>query len=354
VRLCFYHLDREWSARARIFSDAAIALRARGFEVTMVCARESEVARRFGALGLETIVLRSGGGWLRAAWRLRSVLKRYFVEVIFVHSEIEQLAAATAARLSDRGAVVRRVPALARITMGGDARLAMRLATTTFLFASPEDLRGAAVPAHSIEPAVAPPGIAGAAPRAARDSTVRTIAVIFDATQRDRVTIALRTVAMLAARHPELRCALIGPPGRDDALRIQAAALGISDVVRWVVDPGDRQGAIATADVAWLVAESDDLALGLLDCFALGVGVVTDRTPLSTRFVTDGVEAMLTSGLDAAGFASLFATLLADDRRCAALGHGAAAAVSRWPIHETIDGFEKAATSARDRTPWRV
>jgi glycosyltransferase involved in cell wall biosynthesis len=365
VRVCFYHLDREWSARARIFADAAAALRGRGFEVTIVCARESEVARRFGVLGLETIVLRTDGGWLRAAWRLRSVLKRHFVEVIFAHSEFEQLAAAAAARLSDRGAVVRRVPALGRITMGRDARLAMRLAATAFLFSSPEDLRGAAASARALaralaqalEPAVAPLGVAGAEPRGAsdaRDGTLRTIAVIFDAAQRDRVSTVLRSVAMLAERHPELRCALIGPPGNDDALRIQAAALGIAEVVRWVADPGDRQDAIATADIAWLVAESDDLALGLLDCFARGVGVIADRTPLSTRFVTDGVEGILTSGLDAAGFASLFAALIADDQRRAALGSAASAAVTRWPVGATVDGFEQAATAARDRTRWLV
>jgi hypothetical protein len=338
VRICFYHLDREWSARARIFADAAAALRGRGFEITIVCARNSEVARRFGVLGLETIVLRTDGGWLRAAWRLRSVLKRHVVEVIFAHSEFEQLAAAAAARLSDRGAVVRRVPALARITMGRDARLAMRLAATAFLFSSPEDLRGAAAPARAL----------------ARDGALHTIAVIFDAAQRDRVSMALRTVAMLVERHSELRWALIGPPGNDDALRIQAAALGIGELVRWVADPGDRQDAIATADLAWLIAESDDLALGLLDCFAHGVGLIADRTPLSTRFVTDGVEGMLTSGLDAAGFASLFAALLADDRRRAALGSAAGAAATRWPMSATADGFEQAATAARDRTRWLV
>lgn len=354
MRVCFYHLDREWSGRARLFADAAAALRGRGFEVTIVCARASEVARRFGALGLETIVIRTDGGWFRAALRLRPVLKRHFVEVIFAHSEFEQLAASAAARLSDRGVIVRRVPALARVTMGAEARLAMRLAATAFLFASPEDLRRAAAPAHALEPAVAPPGIVGAEPRAARDGAVRTIAVIFDAAQRDLARIALRTVALLAERHAELRCAMIGPAGSDDALRMQAAALGIGNVVRWVSDPGDRQRAIATADIAWLVAESDDLTAGLLDCFAHGVGVVTDRTPLSTRLVTDGVEGLLTAGLDAAGFASLFATLLADDRLRAALGNAASAAVERWPLVATIDGFEKAANSARDRTRWRV
>ena len=360
MRVCFYHLDRAWSARARIFADAAIALRGRGVEVTIACARDSEVARRLGVLGIETIVLRTDGGWLRAAWRLRSVLKRHVVDVTFVHTEFEQLAASAAARLADRSAVVRRVPALARLTMGRDARLAMRFADTAFLFASPDDLRGAAAPtnvlahAHALAPAVAPPGIVGAATPAARDRALRTIGVMFDAAQRDRVSVALRTVAMLAERHPELRWAMIGPPGRDDALRIQAAALGIGAVVRWVADPGDRDDAIATADAVWLIAESDDLALGLLDCFAHGVGVVTDRTPLSTRFVTDGAEGRLTAALDAAGFAAVFAELLADDRRREALGSAARAALARWPIDVMIDGFEQVATAARDRTPRRV
>jgi hypothetical protein len=354
VRVCFYHLDREWSARARIFSDAAIALRARGFEITIVCARDSDVARRFGALGHETIVLRTSGGWIRAAWRLRPVLKRHFVDVIFVHSEFEQLAAAAAARLADRSAVVRRVPALTRLTMGGDARLGMRLAATGFLFASAEDRRGAAPPAYALEPAIAPPGIAGAEPPTGRDPNVRTIAIRFDAPQRERVTGALRTVAMLAERHPELRCVLIGPLAADESLRIHAAALGIANSIRWVAEPGDRPSALGTADLVWLIAESDDLVTGLLDCFAHGIGVVVDRTPLSTRFVTDGIEGVLTAGLDAAGFASLFATLLADDSRRAAFGVAAGEAVVRWPITAMVDGFEQAATSARDRVRWRV
>jgi len=354
VRVCFYHLDRAWSARARIFADAALALRERGVEVTIACARDSEVARRLGVLGIETIVLRTDGGWLRAAWRLRPVLKRHLVDVTFVHTEFEQLAASAAARLTDRSAVVRRVPALARLTMGRDARLAMRFADTAFLFASPDDQRGATAPTNALAAAVAPPGIVGAAAPVARDRAARTIGVVFDAAQRDRVSVALRTVAMLAERHRELRWAMIGPPGNDDALRIQAAALGVGEVVRWVADPGDREGAIATADVVWLIAESDDLALGLLDCFAHGVGVITDRTPLSTRFVTDGAEGRLTSPLDAAGFAALFAELLADDRRREALGSAARAALARWPIGVMIDGFEQVATAARDRTPRRV
>ncbi len=354
MRVCFYHLEPAWSARARIFADAAGALKSRGFEVTMVCARDSEVARRFGASGHETIVLRTNGGWLRAGWRLRAVLKRHFVEVVFVHSEFEQLAASAAVRLADRGAVVRRIPALGRLTLGGDGRMAMRLAATGFLFAFPDDARGAPAPTRALEPVIAPPGVVTAALRVPRETGVRTIACIFDAAQRERVAIALRTIAMLAERHPELRCSLIGPAGDDDSLRIQAAALGIGEIIRWTGNPSDRDDVLASADLAWLIAESDDLACGLLDCFACGVGIIAERTPLSTRFVTDGIEGVLTAGLDASGYAALIASLLADNARRGAFAAAAREAAARWPIGAMGDGFERSTTSARDRTRWRV
>ena len=212
MRVCFYHAEPEWSGRARAFVDAAAALRERGYEVTLVCARGSAVERRLAAEGEDVIGIRTSGGWLRVAWRIRRVLKRNFVEAVFVHSEREQLEAAAAVRFADRGAIVRRMPPFGKLALGGDARFAARIAATGFLFAFDADMRAARPPARALEPFVAPPGIAPASVAAgSREKKATSIACFFSHASRGAVSIALRTVALLAERHPDLHLSLIGP-----------------------------------------------------------------------------------------------------------------------------------------------
>jgi hypothetical protein len=387
MRVCFYHLEDEWSGRARAFADAADVLKERGSEVTVVCARGGAVERRFRDSGHEVIALRTDGGWLRMAWRLRAVLRRSFVEVVFVHSNAEQLEAAAAIWLADRGAVVRRVPPLAPFPTGRHARLARRLAATGFLFSRDDDLRAALPPKGALEPAVAPPGVlsvpaATAAQRvatppgaltmpaaaaaqgvaaqpagveAARAIGTRTVVILHDQPNRVRVSVALGAIALLAVRHPELRATLVGPFHDRDNLRIHAAALRIGDIVEVVDGAASRavvQDCIATAELALVLADGDDAAFGILDCFAAGLPVITERTALSAALVTDGQTGALTAGLDAAGYAALLASLLAGHSRRDA--QAARAVAGRWPLSAMVDGFERAATTARDRSRWRV
>lgn len=359
MRVCFYHASPEWSGSSRAFADAATVLKDRGYEVTITCAREGGVDRRFEESGVRVVALRPGGGWLRSAWRLRAVLRRQFVEVVFVHGEREQLIAAAAVRLADRGAIIRRVPPLGRLSMGRDAVLAMRLAATGFLFSFDEDLRSAKPPPRALEPVVAPPGVAPAAPApgSATDVGAATIAVVFDESRRARVSIALRTLALLSERHPRLRFVLLGPGHGADALRLQAAALGVARSVEVVDDRVGRkavQGRISAMDLGWVLAGGDAAAYGVLDCLAAGVPVLTDRDPLSARLVEDGVSGLLVAGLDTAGFSSLLASLLADPSRRARLARAARTASERWPLAAMADGFERATVAARDRTRWRV
>jgi hypothetical protein len=359
VRACFYHGEAEWSGRARAFVEAADALAARSHEITLVCARAGSVEERFRATAHEVITLRTGGGWVRAGWRLRAVLRQKFVEVVFVHSEREQLEASAAVRFADRGAVVRRLPPLAKLTRGGDARLAMRLAATGFLFSLEHDLRATKPPPGALEPAVAPPGIAKqpSVTASPREAGVRTIVVLHDVPSRERISLALGALALLAARRPELRVSLLGPAIDADALRIHAAALRIGNVVE-IVDGGRSHEAvqqrIAAAELALVLCEGDDAAFGILDCLAAGVPVIAERTVLSAALVADGETGLLTSGLDSAGYAALLADLLASDARRAQLARAARDAAARWPLAAMADGYEHVATTARDRSRWRV
>ncbi len=354
MRVCFYHRDAAWTGQARAFADAARALRDRGYEVSMVAQRDGEAARCFAEQGFETHTLRTDASWIRVGWRLRRVLAGRFVEVVFVHGEREQLEAAAAVRLADRGAIMRRVPPLGHLTLGRDARLGMRLASSGFLFAFDEDLRAARPPRRALEPVVAPPAVEpGASPR--RDASAPPVIVaIFDRARRVEIAVLLRAAAFLSERHPDLRFTLVGPPDHDDAIRLQAAALGVAPIVTLVADPAARTATIAAATLAWVCADGDDASYGLLDAQRLGVPVVTTRDPLNARFIRDDVDGVLTAPVDPAALAAIFAALLADPARIARLASGGIAAAARWTGDAMAEGFERAAAAARDRTRWRV
>ncbi len=354
MRVCFYHAEMEWSGRARAFADAATALRARGFEVTFICARGGSVERRLVAGGHDPIGIRARGTSAGVGWRLGRVLRRNFVEAVFVHSEREQLQAAIAVRVADRGAVIRRMPPFGSLTLGRDARFASRIAATGFIFAFADDLRAARLPARALESFVAPPAVehmpAAAAKRADGE---RRVACFFSEDSRGAVSIALRTLALLTERHPDLRLVLFGPGDTREVLRLQCAALGIVDRVDLPqpspTDAADRT-ALAAAEFGWILSDGDDAMFAMLDCFAAGIPIVTERNPLSGRFIRDGETGVLTGLLDAPNLAALFAALLADSRRRDQLASGARKSAAEWPADPMVEGFVRAAETARDRT----
>src|SRR5688500_167956 len=75
-----------------------------------------------------------GGPWMHESLRLRQVMLEHYVEVVYVHSEREQMVASLAIRLAERGALVRRIPAGGKLGRGPDSRLGERLAATGYLF----------------------------------------------------------------------------------------------------------------------------------------------------------------------------------------------------------------------------
>jgi glycosyltransferase involved in cell wall biosynthesis len=358
MRVCFYHAEPEWSGRARAFADAAVALRVRGYEVTFVCERGSVVERRLAAAGHDPIGIRARGTWPGVGFRLGRVLRRNFVEAVFVHSEREQLQAAAAVRFADRGAIVRRMPPFGSLTLGGDARFAARIAATGFLFAFDADLRAARPPARALESFVAPPAVVPAplTPAVVRGDTARRIVCLFGTESRGAASVALRTAALLAERHHDIRFTLLGPVDKREALKLQCAALGIVDRVEFpraeATERSDR-AAIACSDFGWVLSGGDDGMFATLDCFAAGVPVIAERNPLSGRLVRDGENGVVTGTIDPADSAAVLAGLLADPARRDRMARGAIKAAAAWPIDAMADGFVRAITAARDRTQWR-
>src|SRR5688572_17476982 len=157
VRVLFYYSPAEWSGSARAFAVAAVAMAGRGYQCTYVCRADSPVEERLTASaeqlpGVEFTPATLGGPWMNESLRLRQVLLEHYVEVVFVHSEREQLVASLAIRLAERAALVRRVPAGTKLVRGPESKLGERLAATGYLFTTESSASNGASRAGAFEP----------------------------------------------------------------------------------------------------------------------------------------------------------------------------------------------------------
>jgi glycosyltransferase involved in cell wall biosynthesis len=369
LRVLFYYSPGEWSGSARAFAAAAVAMAGRGYQCTYVCRADSAVEDRLtpGAErlpGVEFMPVPLGGPWMHESLRLRQVLLEHYVEVVFVHSEREQMVASLAIRLAERAALVRRVPAGARLTRGPEAKLGERLAATGYVLTTESQSSDGALPRGAFELSPTDVGVSVESIEQVRPASFsmigtnggsQLIACVYDPTARRRLAALLRAVALLVPRHPGLRLAIVGPGSEDEDLRMHAAALGITDIVSHLGQRADQQSVLCAADLAWVAAGGDNAAFGYLDLMALRVPVLAERDMLSQRYVADGISGVLLPQPDPGTMAARIAVLLAHEERRSAIGNAGRARVARdFPETAMIEGFERATEIARDRTRWRT
>lgn len=361
MNVLLLHTEREWSGCARIFSAAARGLVARGHAVTMVCTADCAVQERLSRDGADVVVLPPDGTVAGDAWRLRGVLQERRVDAVFVHSEREQLAVASAMRMGGGGGVFRRVPEGEPLDVKGSGRFAGRLARVGLLFSSDAEREQAAEAsaAFSLGAFVAPTGVelgrydgVTPVPRASVGAPAqsRLIVCVYDPTARTRLTTVLRTMAILAPRHPELHLAIVGAGSDDEDLRMHAAALGINNVVSHLGERDDWLSILASAEVGWVAADHDDAALGFLDFMSLKVPIVAERSPVAERYVRDGIAGCLIPPGDPSETAAAVAAFLARDEQRATMGNAARSRVQReFGEQALVDGFERACEAAAGR-----
>jgi glycosyltransferase involved in cell wall biosynthesis len=350
MRALFYHMTDEWPGSSRAFLAAARGLAARGHDVTFACVSDSASEEHVLREGIDMISLPTGAV-AGDAWRLRDVLKERTVDTVFLHTAREQLVVGSAMRLGSRGTVVRRVPAGAGFDK--DGTLASRFPASALLFNSRDELTAAEKNRGSAPAIVAPLGVdlaryddaAAAAPESVGATRGgRLIVCAYEPGARGRLFTAMRTMAVLAPRHPELHLVVVGPGSQDEELRLHAAAIGITPVVSFLGDRKDRLAIYAAADVGWVAARHDAAAFACLDFMALRVPVIVDRDPLSAQYVADLITGMLITARDASETAATVAAFLAKDEQRIAMGNAARARVAReFGESVMVDGFEQAA-----------
>ena len=378
MHVLFLHSAREWSGTARLFARAGRGISERGAKVTFLVAPDSNVhlavsPRREPGQPRHTpipepfeIIPFSTEGWFfSAARRLRRIFRRWDADTIFVSTDREHLIAATACWMSRNGSVVRWTPAGKRLEMEFAGRLASRLARTAYLFASETDRRRASLPKNAVESLVAEIGVDVASypthsdkAAAESDSTgeqrseaLKYVVCVYDPTSRGRAATAIRTLSMLAPRHPNLRLIIVGPGSDDEDLRMQAAALRVLHLVSFLGERDDVITLMMDAHLGWIVAEADTGAYGILDLMALGIPAVAAEGGVADRYIANGITGALYTSEDSASTAATVAGLLLSDDARQAMGRAARTRVAReFPEADMIEGFDRAANSARTRS----
>ena len=313
----------------------------------------------------EIIPFSTEGWFLSAARRLRRIFRRWDADTIFVSTNREHLIAATACWLSRNGSVVRWTPAGKRLGLDFAGNVASRLARTTYLFASENDRRQNKLPKNAVDGLIAKIGVdvstysgegeKPAEPDAAasgEDSSKpsKYIVCVYDPTSRGRAATAIRTISMLAPRHPDLRLIIVGPRSDDEDLRMQAAALRVLHLVSFLGERDDVLNLMMDAHLGWVVADADTGAYGILDLMALGVPAVASEGGVADRYIANGITGALYPPDDSASTAATVAGLLLSDESRVAMGKAARTRVAReFPETDMIEGFDRAANSARTR-----
>ena len=379
MHVLFLHTAREWSGTARLFARAARGISERGAKVTLLVTPDSNVhlavsPRRAPNQPRHTpipepfeIIPFSTEDWVfTAARRLRNIFRRWDADVIFVTTDREHLIAATACWLTQSGSVVRWTPAGKKLEMSFAGTLAAWLTKTAYLFASETDRRASNIPKNAIESGSAELGVDvasypsnGAKSPSAEEAPpsdkkiaepLKFIVCVYDPTSRGRAATAIRTMSMLAPRHPNLRLMIVGPGSDDEDLRMQAAALRVLHLVSFLGERDDQVALMKDAHLGWVVAEADTGAFGILDLMALGIPTVASEGGIAQRYIAHGISGALYPPDDSASTAAAVAGMLQSEESRVAMGKAARTRVAReFPESTTIEGFDRAANSARTR-----
>jgi glycosyltransferase involved in cell wall biosynthesis len=241
------------------------------------------------------------------------------------------------------------------------------MARTTYLFANEGDRRAADLPNGAQDSEIAEIGIDastypanGEKPAAAEaDSAtdqpaaepLKYIVCVYDPTSRGRAATAIRTISMLAPRHPTLRLMIVGPGSDDEDLRMQAAALRVLHLVSFLGERDDVLALMRDAHLGWVVADGDTGVYGILDLMAMGIPTVASENGVAQRYIAHGINGALYPPDDSASTAAAVAGLLLSEDDREAMGRAARLRVTReFPESQTIEGFDKAANLARSRS----
>lgn len=356
MRIAFVVTSPEWTGATRAFAAAARAFADAGDEVRFIVPPDSTVQEHVALDPYVVEPLDTGSWWLPRALRLSRSLSHHRSDVVFVQTEAEHFAVALSSPVGGQRGIVRRTPSGERLALGWRTRFAARLARSAFLFASEREAKRALVPARLGPVFFAPLGVEMAnddSPASAGEEATDPYHVIciYDGVSRGRTALPVRTVALLAARHPEVRLTITGPGSDAEEIRMHVAALDILKRVELLGERDDLPQLLRSASLGWVAARGDDAAYASLDLMAAGLPVVAPDDPVCAQYVADGITGLIVRSEEAALAAGLLAGVVGNSEQVSTMAHAARVRVAReFPETRMLEGFDAAAAAVRGRT----
>jgi glycosyltransferase involved in cell wall biosynthesis len=131
-------------------------------------------------------------------------------------------------------------------------------------------------------------------------------------------------LALLVKKHPRLHIAIAGRGGLEDALRLKASEVGLSDRMHLLGLRSDIPAILAAADIFALPSLSEGLPLALIEAMFAACPIVATSVGEVGVVLEGGQVGVLVEPGDAHALAAALDALLADPVRAKALGQRAA------------------------------
>lgn len=325
MRILVVVANPDWTPGTRLMATLAAGLAARGDVVAIATALHSHteraVERTWPRLSLRSV---SGSGWFRQALSLRGIVTALRPDALLVGSEVEAVMAAFAT--GQKSGIVRRLAAEER-RAGDDmsaaglragvtaeandvlpwrARFALSRAQIT-LWGARRLALGWPMAMAGVESSDAPVATVHRLP-----VTSTRVVLVPGATHDDDTANALRVLAHVRTRQPELRILLVGEAASLQATRLHAAALDMSSCVEVVPMDALLHHELRQASLAWVAAQGDTGAVATLAAMQQGLPVVLPGAAAFSELVTPGVTGFLAAADGAVSVVSELARLLSD------------------------------------------
>lgn len=312
MRVLVVATQPQFSLGARLMASLAAGLAARGDVVALATAARSDtekaVERTWPRLSVRSV---SGAGWFRQAVSLRGIVTALRPDALLVGSEHDAVLGAFA--MGRGGAIVRRFTTEERVdrTTRRDQRHEALPWRARFA------LSRARVVAWGEEAlAVGWPTADDAQREVYRLPTAGSgapiIALMPGAAHDSATATALRTIAHLHARHPELELLLLGDASALQATRIHAAALGLSE--RTSVRPVDAllHHELRHVTSLWVAAAGDVGAIATLAAMQQEILPVVAEDAAFASLIMPGVSGLIAPADGAGLVASELARVMGD------------------------------------------
>lgn len=153
--------------------------------------------------------------------------------------------------------------------------------------------------------------------------------------------LLLEAWAKVAPQHPDWTLRIYGSGEEEEALRKQAAELGITATVAWMGRTSDVPGALRESAVFALSSRGEGFPLAPMEAMATAVPCVAfDVAPGVHEIISDGVDGLLAPPGNVTEFARHLDALMSDKDLRDTMGETARENIQRFSTEEIVGRWE--------------